>query len=69
MDVKRPLLERMGVRTHLMMCRYGARFRRRLTMLRIKSRLADPVPSAIGEREYLCEEVRKRITNALLASL
>ncbi len=74
MDLKLLLLERVGVRIHLTICRYCTRFRRQLTsppltMLRIMSRLEDPVLSAIGEQECLCEEVRKHIKNELLACL
>ena len=46
MDASLPLLQRMAIRFHLMMCRYCSRFHRQLTALReICSRIeSEPMP-------------------------
>ncbi len=45
LDASLPFHHRMAVRMHLLMCRYCARFRRQLIMLRTVSRQVDDEPS------------------------
>jgi hypothetical protein len=67
MDWKLPVHERMLIRMHQLMCRYCARFRRQLLLLRELSR-SDKLPgvtqkSALG----LSPDARARIKSALKA--
>ena len=66
MDVSLPLHHRLAIRFHLMMCRYCARFRRQMMMLRTLSRDIDDDPSpADTTTATLSDETRERIKKAL----
>ncbi len=68
LDASLPLHQRLAVRMHLMMCRYCARFRRQLIMLRKASRLMDDEPSTDETTPTLSDETRERIKKALRAA-
>ena len=61
MDAPLPLHQRVAVRIHLMMCRYCARFRRQLAMLRHMSRMVESRPAGEG----LSSEAKARIKASL----
>ena len=66
MDVALPLHHRLAIRFHLLMCRYCARFRRQLMMLRTASRQLDSdPPSTDPAAATLSDATRKRIKKAL----
>lgn len=66
MDATLPLQQRLAIRFHLLMCRYCARFRRQLIMLRMLSRDSDsdrsPDKSASAT---LSNETKERIKKAI----
>ena len=64
MDVSLPLHHRLAIRFHLMMCRYCARFRRQMMMLRTFSLHIDDEPSP-SDTASLSNETRERIKKAL----
>lgn len=65
LDVTLPLYQRMAIRFHLMMCRYCARFRRQLVMLRKICRQDDSDPTA----EYASAGFSREAKNRLKAKL
>jgi transcriptional regulatory protein LevR len=65
LDVSLPFHHRMAIRMHLLMCRYCARFRRQLILLRAVSRNVDDDPSTAAR---LSNEVKARIKRALRAA-
>ncbi len=65
MDASLPLRHRLAIRIHLMMCRYCARFRRQLVMLRKMSRLEDRDQPGDQPPEKLSEETKTRIKEKL----
>jgi len=69
MDARLTLLQRMGIRIHLMMCRYCARFRRQLTLLRTICRIDEPDQPTEGQGESLSAEAKMRIKEKLIATL
>ena len=68
LDASLPLHQRLAVRMHLMMCRYCARFRRQLIMLRKACRLVDDEPSTDEATATLSNETRERIKKVLRAA-
>ena len=65
MDTPLPLYRRLGVRVHLLVCRYCALFRRQLVVLRRLSRDAgDDLPET-QQLENLSAEARTRIKERL----
>ena len=64
LDVSLPFHHRLAVRMHLLMCRYCARFRRQLIMLRKMSRHVDDDPSTETTTAPLSKETRDRIIKA-----
>lgn len=65
LDRRLPLRQRMGLRVHLLMCRFCARFKNQLLIMRDAIRLhesrgEDPVSSVA-----LSQETRNRIKEAL----
>lgn len=67
MDQNLPFRHRMFIRIHLMMCKYCARFKNQLMMLRKLSRLEtisaeEPIPPIV-----LSMEARERIKKSLRA--
>ncbi len=67
LDASLPLHHRMAVRMHLLMCRYCARFRRQLIMLRKVSRHMDDEASIDETTATLANETKERIKKALRA--
>jgi len=65
LDVSLPFHHRLAVRMHLLMCRYCARFRRQLIMLREMSRHVDDDPSTKTAIATLSKETKERIKKAL----
>jgi len=67
MDRSLPLGKRIGVRLHLMICRFCARYERQLLLIReTLRRIADPPePPAALSPDALSPEVRERILRAL----
>lgn len=65
MDVQLPFHHQMAVRIHLLMCRYCARFRRQLMMLRKMSRHTDADPTPTQTPKTLSPEIKERIKKAL----
>jgi hypothetical protein len=65
LDVQLPFHHRTAVRVHLLMCRYCARFRRQLIMLRRLSRHTDYDLHAIQALENLSPEAKERIKTNL----
>ena len=68
LDASLPFHHRMAVRMHLLMCRYCARFRRQLIMLRRVSRHMDDEPSMDQTTATLSDETKERIKKALRAA-
>lgn len=67
LDASLPFHHRLAVRMHLMMCRYCARFRRQLIMLRKVSRHMDDEPSTDRTTATLSNETKERIRKAIRA--
>ena len=65
LDASLPFHHRMAVRLHLLMCRYCARFRRQLIMLRKMSRHVEGEPLAGETAATLSSEAKERIKKAL----
>jgi hypothetical protein len=65
MDTPLPFKERIAVEIHLLMCRYCARFRSQLRLLREMSGEVDVDPSGCEPTEGLSEACRNRIKEAL----
>ena len=65
LDVSLPFHHRMAVRMHLLMCRYCARFRSQLIMLRKMSRHVEDEPSVDKTSATLSNEAKERIKKAL----
>ncbi len=65
MDAPLPVHQRMAIRIHMMMCRYCARFRRQLIMLRKMSRLEDPGRPTDETPATLSEDAKRRIKEKL----
>jgi hypothetical protein len=67
MDRSLPLGKRIGVRLHLLICRFCARYKRQLLLIRETVRrlaaMEDAYGSHIGER--LSEEAKERIRRSL----
>ena len=68
LDASLPFLHRLAIRMHLLMCRYCARFRRQLVMLRNASRHMDDAPSTDEATATLSDETKERIKKALRAA-
>ena len=69
LDTSLPLHHRMAVRFHLMMCRYCARFRNQLIMLRKMSRQVGSDASTQAPAATLSKEAKERIKKALRSVL
>ena len=70
MDTSLPLHHRMAIRFHLMMCRYCARFRRQLMLLRTTSRLVDgDLPPGDSAALKLSNQTKARIKKVLQSNL
>ncbi len=67
LDAPLPYHHRLAIRMHLWMCRYCARFRRQLLMLRKMSRHVDSDPSTDQSTATLSPEAKARIKKTLRA--
>ncbi|MBC2742359.1 MAG: zf-HC2 domain-containing protein [Desulfosarcina sp.] len=67
MDVQLPYHHRMAVQMHLLMCRYCARFRRQLIMLRKMSRHVDSDQHIAETTSKLSQETKERMKERLRA--
>ena len=67
MDELVPLRHRLAIRMHLLMCRYCARFRRQLFILRKMSRYVDDDQLGIETITKLSQEAKERIKTTLRA--
>jgi hypothetical protein len=67
MDTSLPLGKRMGVRLHLLMCRFCARYERQLLLIRKTVRRLVATEEIAGEElgETLSEEAKERIRKSL----
>ena len=67
MDTSLPLGERIGVRIHLLICRFCARYKRQLLLIRetLRRLVAAEDRSEGPAGETLSEEARERIKRAL----
>jgi len=67
MDASLPVGERIGVRIHLLMCRFCARYEKQLLLIRetVRSIIAAADTPEGPIAEALSEEARKRIRTAL----
>jgi len=65
MDTRLPFFHRVAIRIHLSMCRYCARFRRQLIMLREMSRHVEGTRPTIEMPDKLSKESKERIKKAL----
>jgi hypothetical protein len=65
MDSPLPLYRRMGVRVHLMVCRYCRLFRRQLLAIRRLSRDASGVPPEGQSPKKLSDGARARMKESL----
>lgn len=68
MDHKLPLYQRLLIRMHLLICRYCARFRRQIAILRglCRSQLLDE--NSIDPSVFLEPDARERIRQAMKSS-
>ena len=67
MDRTLPLHHRMFIRIHILMCKYCARFRRQLLLLREAARKMDLSPEALDAAVGLSPEARERMKKAIEA--
>ena len=65
MDAPLPFSEHLAVEIHLMMCRYCARFRSQLRLLRKMSGQVDTAPPGCEPTDGLSEDCKNRIKKAL----
>jgi hypothetical protein len=65
LDMHLPPHHRMAIRIHLMMCRYCARFRRQLLLIRKMCRYTEGGAQDIIAPDALTPQARKRIKAAL----
>ena len=65
MDTRLPWHQRMAIETHLLMCRYCARFRSQLLTLRDMSREIDTPATTNGTATGLSTESKEKIKQAL----
>lgn len=65
MDTKLPFRHRMAIRVHLMMCRYCARFRRQLLLIRKMCQFEGHSTSETPMPNALTPDARERIKVSL----
>jgi len=65
LDRKLPLFQRMGVRMHLLMCKFCSRFRKQLLLLSKVSRLHGTGGAKLDPSVTLSPEARSRIKQAM----
>ena len=64
-DRSLPLLQRLVIRLHFMMCRYCARFHRQLLLVRQIARYTPPVGNEVESLETLSADARTRLKQTL----
>ena len=69
LDRKLPLHQRMGIRIHLLMCKFCSRYRKQLLILREAMRLQERYVEDTKPSPTLRPEVRERIRRFLIDSL
>lgn len=69
LDRKLPLLERMMIRMHLMMCRYCARFHRQLRWVRSMARYTQPFGNKSETSVTLPQDTRARLKQTLKSAM
>ena len=65
LDMHLPLHHRMAIRIHLMMCRYCARFRRQLLLIRKMCRYTEGGVRDVPVPDALTPQARERIKASL----
>ena len=69
MDRKLPLHQRMGIRVHLLMCKFCSRYRKQLLILREAMRLQESYVQDTKPSFALHPEARERIKRSFIESL
>ncbi|MEA3435252.1 MAG: zf-HC2 domain-containing protein [Thermodesulfobacteriota bacterium] len=69
LDRKLPLHQRMGIRVHLLMCKFCSRYKKQLLILREAMRLQERYLEDTGASITLSSEARERIKRSFIASL
>jgi len=69
LDRKLPLHQRMGIRIHLLMCKFCSRYRKQLLILREAMRLQERYVEDTKPSPTLRPEARERIRRFLIDSL
>ena len=64
-DRKLPLVQRMLIRAHFLMCRDCARFLQQLLLIRKMARYAPPVDNPFDNAVTLSPDARKRLNQTL----
>lgn len=69
LDRKMPLVQRMLIRVHLLMCRHCARFLQQLLLMREMARYAPPVANRFDPAATLSPDARKRLDRTLKSAI
>jgi len=69
LDHKLPLLQRIGIRAHLLMCRFCSRYRKQLLILREAMHLQEKYIEDTKPLMALPTEARERIKRSFIYSL
>jgi len=69
LDHKLPLVQRIGIRIHLMMCKFCSRYRKQLLILREAMRLQEKYLEETKPSLTLSPEARERIKLSFINSL
>ena len=69
LDHQLPMLERMMIRVHLVMCRYCARFHRQLLLLRSMARYTQPFENTLDTSVTLPHDARARLKQTLKSAM
>ncbi len=69
LDHKLPLIQRIGIRVHLLMCRFCSRYRKQLLILREAMRLQERYIEDTKPLMTLPTEARERIKRSFIYSL
>ena len=69
LDHKLPLVQRIGIRIHLMMCKFCSRYRKQLQILREAMRLQEKYLEETKPSLTLSPEARERIKLSFINSL
>ena len=65
LDRKLPLHHRVMIRIHLAMCKYCARFKRQILLIREACRRPEALPEAPDSAAVLSQEARQRIISVV----